>query len=64
MPLYDITTHLASFDPPPPELTELLAAVHGHQEGMDRFLSVISGTIPPGEFVEYAQRLVRESDAA
>ena len=64
LPIYDVTTHLASFEPPPPELQQMLAAVHGNQEGMDAFLSVIAGTSSPAEFVQSAQRLMGASDAA
>jgi 2-polyprenyl-6-methoxyphenol hydroxylase-like FAD-dependent oxidoreductase len=64
LPIYDVTTHLATFEPPPPELLQMLAAVHGNQEGMDRFLSVIAGTSTPGEFVQYAEQFVSTSDAA
>jgi 2-polyprenyl-6-methoxyphenol hydroxylase-like FAD-dependent oxidoreductase len=62
--IYDVTTHLATFEPPPPEMQQMLAAVHGNQDGMDAFLSVIAGTSSPAEFVEYAQRFVGASDAA
>jgi 2-polyprenyl-6-methoxyphenol hydroxylase-like FAD-dependent oxidoreductase len=64
LPVYDVTTHLASFEPPPPELLQMLAAVHGNQEGMDAFLSVIAGTSSPGEFVAFAERLIGATDAA
>jgi 2-polyprenyl-6-methoxyphenol hydroxylase-like FAD-dependent oxidoreductase len=58
LPIYDVTTHLATFEPPPPEMQQMLAAVHGNQEGMDAFLSVIAGTSSPAEFVRYAERLI------
>jgi 2-polyprenyl-6-methoxyphenol hydroxylase-like FAD-dependent oxidoreductase len=64
LPIYDVTTHLATFEPPPPELQQMLAAVHGNQEGMDRFLSVIAGTSSPAEFVQFAGRFVGATDAA
>jgi flavin-dependent dehydrogenase len=64
LPIYDVTTHLATFEPPPPELQQMLAAVHGNQEGMDRFLSVIAGTSSPAEFVQFAERFVGATDAA
>lgn len=64
LPIYGITTHLGGFEPPEPGLLELMAAVHGVQEGMDAFVSVIAGTSPPGGFVEAAQRIIASSDAA
>jgi flavin-dependent dehydrogenase len=64
LPIYDVTTHLATFEPPPPELLQMLAAVHGHQEGMDRFLSVIAGVSSPADFVQFAERFMSSSDAA
>jgi 2-polyprenyl-6-methoxyphenol hydroxylase-like FAD-dependent oxidoreductase len=62
MPIFGITTHLAGFEPPEPGLLEMLAAVHGNQEGMDAFVSVIAGTSPPSGFVETARRLIGSSD--
>ena len=35
--MYEFTTQLATLEPPPPELQQLLAAVHGNQEAMDGF---------------------------
>lgn len=64
LPIYDVTTHLATFEPPPPEMQQMLAAVHGNQEGMDAFLSVIAGTSSPADFVEFAQRHMSATDAA
>jgi 2-polyprenyl-6-methoxyphenol hydroxylase-like FAD-dependent oxidoreductase len=64
LPIYQVITHLATFAPPEPGLEEMLAAVHGSQDGMDRFLSVVAGVSPPAEFVEFATRLVRATDAA
>jgi 2-polyprenyl-6-methoxyphenol hydroxylase-like FAD-dependent oxidoreductase len=64
LPIYDVTTHLATFEPPPPELQQMLAAVHGHQEGMDAFLSVIAGTSSPADFVQFAERFMSTTDAA
>jgi hypothetical protein len=40
----------------------MLAAVHGNQEGMDAFVSVIAGTSPPSGFVETARRLIGAPD--
>lgn len=36
--------------PPPPELQQLLGAVHGNQEAMDDFVSAVSGAVSPTDF--------------
>jgi 2-polyprenyl-6-methoxyphenol hydroxylase-like FAD-dependent oxidoreductase len=51
LPIYEFTTHLATFEPPPPEMQALLAAVHGNQTAMDEFVSVTAGTMSPEEFL-------------
>jgi flavin-dependent dehydrogenase len=50
IPIYEFTTELATLAPPPPEMQQLLAAVHGNTEAMDGFASVVAGTVSPGEF--------------
>jgi 2-polyprenyl-6-methoxyphenol hydroxylase-like FAD-dependent oxidoreductase len=50
MPIYEFTSQLATLEPPPPEMQQLLGAVHGNQEAMDGFVSVIAGTVSPVEF--------------
>jgi 2-polyprenyl-6-methoxyphenol hydroxylase-like FAD-dependent oxidoreductase len=50
MPLYEFTSQLATLEPPPPELQQLLSAVHGHQDAMDDFVGVVAGTVSPVEF--------------
>ena len=35
--MYDFTCELATLEPPPPELQQLLRAVHGNQAAMDGF---------------------------
>jgi 2-polyprenyl-6-methoxyphenol hydroxylase-like FAD-dependent oxidoreductase len=50
MPIYEFTSQLATLQPPPPEMQQLLAAVHGNQEAMDGFVSVVAGTVSPVEF--------------
>jgi flavin-dependent dehydrogenase len=51
LPIYEFTTQLATLEPPPPEMQQLLAAVHGNQEAMDAFVSVTAGTMSPAEFL-------------
>jgi 2-polyprenyl-6-methoxyphenol hydroxylase-like FAD-dependent oxidoreductase len=50
MGVYEFTSQLATLEPPPPELQQLLAAVHGNQEAMDAFVSITAGTVSPAEF--------------
>lgn len=50
VPLYELTTQLATLEPPPPELAQLLAAVHGNHEAMDAFVRVSAGVMSPSEF--------------
>jgi 2-polyprenyl-6-methoxyphenol hydroxylase-like FAD-dependent oxidoreductase len=53
-PIYEFTTQLATLAPPPPELQQLLGAVHGNQEAMDAFVSVSAGTLSPTAFFDPA----------
>ncbi len=49
-PMYDFTCQLATLDPPPPEMQQLIAAIHGNQKAMDDFARMNAGTISPAEF--------------
>ena len=48
--MYDFTCQLATLEPPPPELQQLLGAIHGNQAAMDGFARMNAGTISPAEF--------------
>jgi 2-polyprenyl-6-methoxyphenol hydroxylase-like FAD-dependent oxidoreductase len=50
MPMYEFTAQLASLEPPPPEMQQLLGAVHGNQDAMDGFARVVAGITSPAEF--------------
>ncbi len=50
MPIYEFTSQLATLEPPPPEMQQLLGAVYGNQEAMDGFVGVVAGTVSPVEF--------------
>jgi 2-polyprenyl-6-methoxyphenol hydroxylase-like FAD-dependent oxidoreductase len=50
LPMYELTTMLATLEPPPPELQQLLAAAHGNQRAMDDFARVNAGVLSPAEF--------------
>lgn len=46
LPIFELTCQFAAMEPPPPEMQQLLGAVHGNQEAMDDFASVMAGTLP------------------
>ena len=48
--MYELTAEFASLEPAPPELQQVLAAVHGNQPAMDDFARVIAGMTSPAEF--------------
>jgi 2-polyprenyl-6-methoxyphenol hydroxylase-like FAD-dependent oxidoreductase len=50
MAMYEFTCQLATLEPPPPEMQQLLGAVHGNQIAMDQFILTTAGVISPGEF--------------
>jgi 2-polyprenyl-6-methoxyphenol hydroxylase-like FAD-dependent oxidoreductase len=50
LPMYEFTTELATLEPPPPELQQLLQAAHGNQPAMDAFARVNAGVTSPADF--------------
>ena len=50
IPAYDFACQLAALEPPTPEMQHLFASLRGNQAETDRFLGVIAGTVPVGEF--------------
>ncbi len=50
LPMYEFTAELASLEPAPPELQQLLSAVSCDQEAMDGFARVVAGVTSPAEF--------------
>ena len=50
LPMFDFTTQLATLEPPPPAMQQLLGAVRGSQEAMDGFARVNAGVTSPAEF--------------
>jgi flavin-dependent dehydrogenase len=50
--LYEFTTQLATLEPPPPELQQLLGDLAGNQAAMDGFVSVAAGTLSPADFFD------------
>jgi 2-polyprenyl-6-methoxyphenol hydroxylase-like FAD-dependent oxidoreductase len=62
LPMYEFTAQLASQEPPPPELQQLLGAIHGNQQAMDAFARVNAGVTSPAEF--FAEANVKRIFAA
>jgi 2-polyprenyl-6-methoxyphenol hydroxylase-like FAD-dependent oxidoreductase len=64
--IYEFTCELASLEPPPEELAQLLAAAHGNQEAMDQFARVTAGAEPPEAFFapENVQRIMAAASTA
>lgn len=50
LPLYEFTCELATLEPPPPEMQQLLGAMSGNKDAMDGFISVFAGTVSPADF--------------
>jgi hypothetical protein len=50
LPMYEFTTELATLEPLPPELQQLLAAIDGNQDAMVGFAQVNGGVTSPAEF--------------
>jgi glycine/D-amino acid oxidase-like deaminating enzyme len=57
IPVYDFTTGLASFAPPPPEAVRLFQALERQPAEVDRFLGAITGSIPLGRYFAPANLL-------
>ena len=54
MPMYELTTMIATLEPPPPQMQQLLGAVHGNQEAMDGWCRMNAGITSPAEFLSDA----------
>jgi 2-polyprenyl-6-methoxyphenol hydroxylase-like FAD-dependent oxidoreductase len=50
LPMYEFTCELATLEPPPPEMQQLLGAIQGNQKAMDGFAQMNAGTISPAQF--------------
>jgi flavin-dependent dehydrogenase len=66
LPIYEFTTQLATLEPPPVEMQQLLGAVHGNRDAMDSFVSLTAGTVSPVEFFnpEHIGRIMGAAAAA
>ena len=65
LPVYEFTDEFAQLQPPPPEMQQLIGAMHGNQEAMDGFVSVQAATLPAPEFFapENVGRIMAEAGA-
>ena len=52
LPMYEFTTQLATLEPPPPKMQQLLGGIRGNQPAMDAFVSITAGTLSPIEFFD------------
>ncbi|HEX2192755.1 MAG TPA: hypothetical protein VHH09_06135, partial [Acidimicrobiales bacterium] len=50
LPMFELTCNLATMEPPPPELQQLLGAAVGNQEAMNAFVRKMAGVLPVPEF--------------
>jgi len=50
LPMYEMTTALATLEPPPPETQQLLGAISGNQSAMDAFVRANAGVDSPADF--------------
>ena len=50
--MYEFTTQLATLEPPPAEVQQVLGAVIGNQPATDDFVGVATGTVSPSEFFQ------------
>jgi 2-polyprenyl-6-methoxyphenol hydroxylase-like FAD-dependent oxidoreductase len=50
LPMFEFTCQLATLDPPPPEMQQVLGAMQGNQDAMDGFARVNAGVTSPAEF--------------
>jgi flavin-dependent dehydrogenase len=50
LPIYELTTQLASFAPPAPTQLALMQSLRGNQAQTSRFFGVLTGSIPMAEF--------------
>ncbi len=50
LPMYELTCQLASLEPPPPEMQQVIGSILGNQAAMDGFVQMNAGTISPATF--------------
>jgi 2-polyprenyl-6-methoxyphenol hydroxylase-like FAD-dependent oxidoreductase len=52
LPMYEMTTDMATLEPPPDALASLLGALVGRSEEISQFLGVLAGSVPVREFLD------------
>lgn len=50
LPVYEHTCQLATLEPPPPDVQQMLAAIHGNRAAMDAFVRLNTGAMTPAQF--------------
>ena len=50
LPMYELTCQLASLEPLPAEMQQLVSAIHGNREAMDGFARTVSGVTSPADY--------------
>ncbi len=65
LPMFELTCNLATMEPPPPEMQQLLGAAAGNQEAMDAFVRMMAGVLPVPEFFapEHVGRIISHAAA-
>jgi 2-polyprenyl-6-methoxyphenol hydroxylase-like FAD-dependent oxidoreductase len=65
MPMYEFTSQMAAFEPPPPEMQQLFAALRGNPVETNRLFGVFAGTVPVQDFFspENTARIVGQAGA-
>jgi hypothetical protein len=60
MPMYEMTSDLATLQPPSDDVQRLFLAMRGNQEVIDQFLGTVAGTVSILEFyaLENLRRIV------
>jgi hypothetical protein len=60
-PLYEFTTELATLEPSPPQVQQLLRRMVGNQAVINAFTGIIAGTDSPAEFFapDHIERLMQ-----
>jgi 2-polyprenyl-6-methoxyphenol hydroxylase-like FAD-dependent oxidoreductase len=50
-PMYEFTCQMATLEPPPPAMQQLLPALRGNQEATNQFFAAITGSLPLPAFM-------------
>ena len=64
LPLYEHNSQLATLNPPPPEMQQLLSALRWNQFETNRFFGVLAGSVPVREFYspENMERIISRTE--